>query len=137
MRRITSVRRIQEQFELRVPRCKIVNFLSIDASQGSDFDIVVLSLVRSSGSLAFLEKRQRFNVAISRAKRQLVVVGNKLCVIRVPVVEEFIGCLSRVECLESHNTQEGTNQRSRKGILKSCVFKPWQSCLTNEATDTQ
>lgn len=51
---------------------------TVDSCQGSEFDFVVLSTVRSNkkGLIGFTKDKQRINVAISRAKRQLVVVGN-------------------------------------------------------------
>ena len=43
--------------------------------QGREADIVFLSMVRSGG-LGFLDNTNRVNVAITRAKYQLVIVGN-------------------------------------------------------------
>lgn len=50
---------------------------TVDAFQGDEADLVLVSLVRNSTglSLGFLDN-QRMNVALSRAKRQLVVVGS-------------------------------------------------------------
>lgn len=54
---------------------------TVDGFQGSEADLVILSLVRNnsgSGSSApgFLRDRRRMNVALSRAKSKLVVVGS-------------------------------------------------------------
>ncbi|SPO22566.1 related to HCS1 - DNA helicase A [Ustilago trichophora] len=51
---------------------------TIDSMQGREKDIVILSLVRSNPELqvGFLAQKKRLNVAITRAKRQLVVVGD-------------------------------------------------------------
>jgi hypothetical protein len=54
---------------------------TVDSFQGSEADLVILSLVRNNaraglGALGFLRDRRRMNVALSRAKRQLVVVGS-------------------------------------------------------------
>ncbi len=48
---------------------------NVDSMQGREADIVFLSMVRSGG-LGFLDNANRINVAITRAKYQLVVVGN-------------------------------------------------------------
>jgi hypothetical protein len=55
-----------------------VEVLTVDACQGSEFEFVVLSTCRSnrSGKLGFVKDRQRMCVAISRAMRQMVVVGD-------------------------------------------------------------
>jgi superfamily I DNA and/or RNA helicase len=51
---------------------------TIDGFQGQESDIVIVSLVRSNGKndIGFLKDYRRFNVAITRAKCQVVVVGD-------------------------------------------------------------
>ena len=48
---------------------------NVDSMQGREADIVFLSMVRTGG-LGFLDNTNRLNVAITRAKYQLVIVGN-------------------------------------------------------------
>jgi superfamily I DNA and/or RNA helicase len=51
---------------------------TIDGFQGQESDIVIVSLVRSNGKneIGFLKDYRRFNVAITRAKCQVVVIGD-------------------------------------------------------------
>lgn len=54
---------------------------TVDSFQGSEADIVILSLVRNNAmtggrALGFLRDRRRLNVALSRARSQLVIVGS-------------------------------------------------------------
>ncbi|GAA6016174.1 hypothetical protein JCM11491_003756 [Sporobolomyces phaffii] len=51
---------------------------SIDSNQGRENDVVVMSLVRSNetGEVGFLKEMRRLNVAMTRPRRQLVVVGD-------------------------------------------------------------
>jgi len=54
---------------------------TVDSFQGSEVDIVIVSLVRNNlrvgtGALGFLRERRRLNVMLSRAKHKLVVVGS-------------------------------------------------------------
>ncbi|KFQ64210.1 Uncharacterized protein C4orf21, partial [Phaethon lepturus] len=74
--------------------CKIQNFLSgvhseafeikavqvstVDAFQGAEKEIVVLSCVRTR-HIGFIDSEKRMNVALTRAKRHLLIVGNLAC----------------------------------------------------------
>ncbi len=51
---------------------------TVDAFQGREKDVVLLSLVRSNVEqrLGFLEDLRRINVALTRARRHLFVVGD-------------------------------------------------------------
>lgn len=54
---------------------------TIDSIQGTEFDVVVVSLVRafnprSHQTVGFLDDMRRLNVALSRAKRKLIIIGN-------------------------------------------------------------
>jgi superfamily I DNA and/or RNA helicase len=48
---------------------------AVDSSQGCEADVVIVSLVRSV-SAGFLKDDSRMNVALTRARYQLVCVGN-------------------------------------------------------------
>lgn len=68
-------------------RFKNPNFriMTVDAAQGSEADVVVLSCVRCNRqrSLGFITDKHRLCVALSRAREQLIVIGNKgtLCAV--------------------------------------------------------
>lgn len=51
---------------------------TVDKFQGMERNIIIVSTVRNNehGKIGFAEKLQRINVALSRAKRLLIVVGN-------------------------------------------------------------
>jgi serine/threonine-protein kinase len=57
-----------------------IEIATIDAFQGRDRDIVLYSPVRSNkeGRLGFLRDRRRLNVALSRARQALIIVGDHL-----------------------------------------------------------
>ncbi|CAM9848093.1 unnamed protein product [Ectocarpus fasciculatus] len=63
------------------PDIKHVRIASVDSCQGSDADVVVISTVRSGGVgyrlSGFMTDRRRVNVAISRAKEECIIVGDK------------------------------------------------------------
>ncbi|RFC54405.1 AAA domain-containing protein [Brumimicrobium aurantiacum] len=57
---------------------KNVNISTIDSFQGQEADVVILSLVRSNadGNIGFLKDYRRMNVALTRAKQKLIVIGD-------------------------------------------------------------
>jgi superfamily I DNA and/or RNA helicase len=61
-----------------------VRVISVDASQGNEFDVVLLSLVRSNrhGKVGFCLHDKRLNVALSRAMVAMIVFGNFKCPMR-------------------------------------------------------
>ena len=50
----------------------------VDASQGAESDIIVLSFVRSNGrgSIGFVSDARRLNVALTRGRQSLIMVGD-------------------------------------------------------------
>ena len=58
--------------------CRKITVNTVDGFQGQERDMVYISLVRSneSGEIGFLSDERRMNVALTRAKRKLVVIGD-------------------------------------------------------------
>lgn len=51
--------------------------LTVDASQGGQWDVVILTLARTKGGSGFVGNPNRLNVALSRAKELCIVVGSR------------------------------------------------------------
>jgi superfamily I DNA and/or RNA helicase len=51
---------------------------SVDAFQGQERDLIYVSLVRSNeeGEIGFLKDYRRSNVAMTRARKKLVIIGD-------------------------------------------------------------
>ena len=49
---------------------------TVDNFQGREFDLVILSCVRTEEITSFIKQIRRWNVAISRAKDKLITIGN-------------------------------------------------------------
>jgi hypothetical protein len=67
--------RARTYYHKNVDHVKIVIDV-VDSFQGHEADFVLLSMVRNSG-IGFLDNPNRLNVALTRAKFQLLVIGNK------------------------------------------------------------
>ena len=80
-----QVRLLQE----RLPETEVC---SIDGYQGRECDIIILSLVRSNPErkLGFLGDTRRMNVALTRAKRKLIVIGDSATFGEHPFYSAFL-----------------------------------------------
>ncbi|MFB6247874.1 MAG: IGHMBP2 family helicase [Salinibacter sp.] len=66
---------------------------TVDGFQGREKEVVLVSLVRSNerGEIGFLDEPRRFNVALTRARRKVIVVGDARTVRRGEVFDAFVG----------------------------------------------
>jgi superfamily I DNA and/or RNA helicase len=79
-----QVQRLRQLLAARVEEGLEVD--TVDGFQGREKEAVVVSLVRSgaAGEVGFLADVRRVNVAVTRARRKLVVVGDSAAVSRHP-----------------------------------------------------
>jgi len=65
---------------------------SVDAFQGQERDVIFISLTRSNDQteIGFLSDYRRMNVALTRAKKHLVVIGDSATIGADPFYEKFI-----------------------------------------------
>ncbi|XP_020957324.1 protein ZGRF1 isoform X3 [Sus scrofa] len=57
---------------------KAVQVSTVDAFQGAEKEIIILSCVRTR-QVGFIDSEQRMNVALTRGRRHLLIVGNLAC----------------------------------------------------------
>ncbi|HTD92177.1 MAG TPA: AAA domain-containing protein [Chitinophagaceae bacterium] len=65
---------------------------TIDSFQGQERDIIFISMTRSNeeGQVGFLSDIRRMNVAMTRAKKKLVIIGDSGTLSQFPFYDEFI-----------------------------------------------
>ena len=65
---------------------------TVDAFQGQERDIILISLVRSNenGEIGFLKDTRRMNVAMTRARKKLVVIGDSATIGNFSFYSEFL-----------------------------------------------
>ena len=66
------------EFELNTSKISSLSIKTIDGFQGEERDVIYISLVRSNEKqeIGFLNDLRRMNVAITRARKKLVVIGD-------------------------------------------------------------
>ena len=69
-----------------------VEVKTIDGFQGREKEVIIISFVRSNekGEIGFLKDYRRLNVAITRARRKLICIGNSKTLSRDNLYKEFL-----------------------------------------------
>ena len=80
---LRSLLRKQEFFK---PFRRLITVNTVDGFQGQERDIIVISLVRSNdeGQIGFLRDLRRMNVAITRARMKVIILGDRNTLTRHP-----------------------------------------------------
>ena len=76
---------------------------TIDSFQGQERDVVYISMVRSNseGSIGFLSDVRRMNVAMTRARKRLVVIGDSATLSVLPFYVNFIAYAQKQDAYAS------------------------------------
>ena len=105
------------------------NIMSVDSCQGKEFDFVILSCVRNSQSLGigFLDNPQRMNVAMTRARFGLIVVGNARSLLKTELGERLIHFYSNRGLIFAGNNRPFSNERTprRMNLDPETIFNDY------------
>ncbi len=76
---------------------------TVDSFQGQERDIVYISLVRSNdnGEIGFLSDRRRMNVAMTRARKKLVIIGDSATIGQNKFYNELLDYMSEIGAYRS------------------------------------
>ena len=90
---VQLLRRMVRKAEFFKPYRGCITVNTVDGFQGQERDIIVISLVRSNddGQIGFLSDLRRMNVAITRARMKLIIVGSVQTMTRHTFYKELYG----------------------------------------------
>lgn len=88
---VQYLRRLLMKREYFKPFRRLISVNTVDGFQGQERDIIVISLVRSNdeGQIGFLRDLRRMNVAITRARMKLIILGNAPTMTRHPFYRQL------------------------------------------------
>jgi superfamily I DNA and/or RNA helicase len=86
-----------------LPYADRISINTIDSFQGQERDIVYISMTRSNtdNSIGFLSDIRRMNVAMTRARKKLVVIGDSATLSQLPFYSNFIAYAEKNDAYQS------------------------------------
>ena len=99
---VQYLRRLIKKNEFYKPYRHLISVNTVDGFQGQERDIIVISLVRSNdeGQIGFLRDLRRMNVAITRARMKLIILGDAKTMTRHPFYEKLFEYVQAMQGLE-------------------------------------
>ena len=81
---------------------RLISVNTVDGFQGQERDVILISLVRSNdeGQIGFLKDLRRMNVAMTRARMKLIILGNKETMTKHPFYKklwEYVKAINNYE----------------------------------------
>ena len=82
---VALLRRMLRHDKYWKPFRRLITVNTVDGFQGQERDVIVISLVRSNeqGDIGFLRDLRRMNVAITRARMKLIIIGDRSTLCRI------------------------------------------------------
>ena len=87
--------RMKESFK---PFRRLISVNTVDGFQGQERDIIIISLVRANdeGQIGFLRDLRRMNVAMTRARMKLIIIGNASTMTRHPFYKKLFEYINKL-----------------------------------------
>lgn len=76
---VQYLKKLIKKYEFFKPYRRLISVNTVDGFQGQERDVILISLVRSNdeGQIGFLKDLRRMNMAMTRARMKLIILGNK------------------------------------------------------------
>ena len=88
---VQYLRHLLKQREFFKPFRKLISVNTVDGFQGQERDVILISLVRSNaeGEIGFLRDLRRMNVAMTRARMKLIILGDAKTLTKHPFYKKL------------------------------------------------
>ena len=88
---VQYLRRLLMKREYFKPFRRLISVNTVDGFQGQERDVIIISMVRANddGQIGFLRDLRRMNVAITRARMKLIILGDKNTLTRHPFYRQL------------------------------------------------
>ena len=95
---VQYLKRLIKKYEFFKPYRRLISVNTVDGFQGQERDIILISLVRSNdnGQIGFLKDLRRMNVAMTRARMKLIILGNKDTMTQHPFYKKLWEYIERI-----------------------------------------
>ena len=96
---VRLLRRLLRQDGYWKPFRHLITVNTVDGFQGQERDIIVISMVRNNkdGQVGFLRDLRRMNVAITRARMKLLLIGSRNTLCRHPFYRSLLEYVERLQ----------------------------------------
>ncbi|MFM7327326.1 MAG: AAA domain-containing protein, partial [Bacteroidota bacterium] len=100
---VDRLRKLAEASDVLEPLHKLATINTVDAFQGQERDVIIISFVRSNdqAEVGFLSDIRRTNVAMTRARRKLIMIGDSATLAAHPFYDKLIGWFQEKEFYRS------------------------------------
>ena len=107
---VQYLRQLLKKREYFKPFRNLITVNTVDGFQGQERDIIVISLVRSNdeGQIGFLRDLRRMNVAITRARMKLIILGDVATMTRHPFYRQLYKYIQALNHETEYENQEET-----------------------------
>ena len=108
---VQYLRQLVKKREYFKPFRNLITVNTVDGFQGQERDIIVISLVRSNdeGQIGFLRDLRRMNVAITRARMKLIILGDAATMTRHPFYRQLYRYIQALKTETEYENQEDTD----------------------------
>jgi superfamily I DNA and/or RNA helicase len=90
----------QQQQQRRRGPCPLrVEVMTVDSSQGDEFDVVIVSAAREREELGFLRKNERINVSCTRVREVLCILGSHANLCQQPLFKRFHDAATKLKVM--------------------------------------